>query len=302
MDDLLKLIEKLRERIDSHQAELRKNEALTRSVLIDPLLRALGWDTEDPSQVIPEWPIRSEPAKHADYALFIGREDPVIIVEAKKLGVSLSDAAEQALHYCNRDGYRYFAVTDGRLWTVYLTHKPVPLDRKKIVRFDLLEDSPIQAYRAVRGLWRQIFVSGASVSGDVAQVPKAATSLHDPPPPTVVASQRDHTVRHHTGDWIPLSILNPQSGSGPQEMRLPSGDIRGVTHWSQLVLMVTKWLMEEGHLVEKSMPIRSTDNRYVVAAQPKHNNCQRKVEMSPFPQSRDVPFGRPRVPSFRRLG
>ena len=48
LENLLTLIEKLQERIDSHGDALKKNEMLTRYALIDPLLRELGWDTEDP--------------------------------------------------------------------------------------------------------------------------------------------------------------------------------------------------------------------------------------------------------------
>ena len=55
LESLLTLVEKLRERIDDHAPLLRQNEALTRYTLIDPLLRELGWDTENPTLVIPEY-------------------------------------------------------------------------------------------------------------------------------------------------------------------------------------------------------------------------------------------------------
>ena len=60
---------------------LRQNEALTRYALIDPLLRELGWDTEDPTLVIPEY---KGVGGSADYALFSG-DKLLMIVEAKKL-------------------------------------------------------------------------------------------------------------------------------------------------------------------------------------------------------------------------
>ena len=34
---------------------LRRSEALTRYELIDPLLGELGWDTQDPDLVVPEY-------------------------------------------------------------------------------------------------------------------------------------------------------------------------------------------------------------------------------------------------------
>ena len=50
LESLLELVETLRARIDEHGPALRQSEALTRAVLVDPLLRELGWDTEDPAQ------------------------------------------------------------------------------------------------------------------------------------------------------------------------------------------------------------------------------------------------------------
>lgn len=42
MEELLRAIEEVQERIARHRAELQKSEALTRYALIDPILRALG--------------------------------------------------------------------------------------------------------------------------------------------------------------------------------------------------------------------------------------------------------------------
>ena len=53
LESLLELVETLRERIITHRAVLSQSEALTRYALIDPLLRELGWDTEDPTMVDP---------------------------------------------------------------------------------------------------------------------------------------------------------------------------------------------------------------------------------------------------------
>ena len=55
LEELHELVEALKARIDAHSVELQKSEALTRYALIDPLLRALGWDTADPSQVLVEF-------------------------------------------------------------------------------------------------------------------------------------------------------------------------------------------------------------------------------------------------------
>ena len=57
---------------------------MTRAALIDPLLRELGWDTENPALVMPEYRLGRG---YADYALLKDGK-PVMMVEAKKLGNS----------------------------------------------------------------------------------------------------------------------------------------------------------------------------------------------------------------------
>ena len=55
LDELYQTIEKLNGRMETHRDKLSQSEALTRNALVDPLLRSLGWDTEDPALVMPEY-------------------------------------------------------------------------------------------------------------------------------------------------------------------------------------------------------------------------------------------------------
>ena len=150
LDDLFTLIHELRERIDAHGAALRQSEALTRYALIDPLLRALGWNTADPALVVPEY--RSGSGS-ADYAL-LGNGKPLMMVEAKKLGTPLPAVVSQVLTYCQEEGTLHFSVTDGRLWEVYETHRPVPKDKKLVVSFDLKDQDPAEVALQALALWR----------------------------------------------------------------------------------------------------------------------------------------------------
>ena len=87
LESLHTLVGTLRQRIQAHRPALSGSEWLTRYTLIDPLLRELGWDTEDPELVIPEY---SSGGGRADYALLGNDGKPAMIVEAKKLGEPLS--------------------------------------------------------------------------------------------------------------------------------------------------------------------------------------------------------------------
>ena len=92
-----------------------------------------------------------------------------MMVEAKKLGDDLHDRARtQGVQYCIEKGTKHFAVTDGQRWEIYETHRPVPIDEKRVVELDLKSQSPsdgmpegasaVEAQRGIRscGRWRAL--------------------------------------------------------------------------------------------------------------------------------------------------
>ena len=116
LGELVGCIELLQERIRSHRDALRENETRTRMALIDPLLRALGWDVFDPGMVKPEYKVEGG---WADYALLRSDGRPAATVEAKKLGEALSSHRMQMLNYANASGIEYVGLTDGNHWELY---------------------------------------------------------------------------------------------------------------------------------------------------------------------------------------
>ena len=157
LDSFHALIQTAKERADQHAELLRRNESLTRYVLIDPLLRELGWDTGNPDEVIAEY---SAGRGRADYA-FITDGKPVIMIEAKSLGSNLHDSGlTQGITYCVDTGTPYFAVTDGMKWEVYETFKPVQTDEKILIAFDLASMMPSEAVFKALVLWKRNIQSG----------------------------------------------------------------------------------------------------------------------------------------------
>jgi len=79
--ELIDLISFLKDKIKKYEARLQRNEMLVRYAIVDPLLGALRWDTEDPEQVEPEF---STEVGLPDHALKIGGEI-VAFIEMKAL-------------------------------------------------------------------------------------------------------------------------------------------------------------------------------------------------------------------------
>ncbi len=57
MDDLERLILRIRDRIQKHSTSLLTNEAETRYALINPVLSFFGWMLDDPCHIIAELPL-----------------------------------------------------------------------------------------------------------------------------------------------------------------------------------------------------------------------------------------------------
>lgn len=117
------------------------HETRTRYVLIDPIIRALGWETHDLKQCEVEY--EQEFKGKVDYALFdrhkeiefeevdfeedeefeddLEFEDPVILIEAKNLGNDLTNTeyVQQLAEYCDEIDYGLGVLTDGRYWHLY---------------------------------------------------------------------------------------------------------------------------------------------------------------------------------------
>ena len=130
LDDLQAIIEKLQNMIEAHRDYLSRHETRTRQVLIDPLLRELGWEVSDPAAIELEYTVKLQYTvgkKWADYTLMFKDESmsdtdpkPVAVIEAKPLGSDLEDdEMMQVLNYANRDGIDYMIVTDGDRWEMY---------------------------------------------------------------------------------------------------------------------------------------------------------------------------------------
>ena len=67
-DALVGSIAALQGRIARDHATIGADETRTRMVIVDPLLKALGWDTADPAMVVSEYRVEGGGGT-ADYAL-----------------------------------------------------------------------------------------------------------------------------------------------------------------------------------------------------------------------------------------
>ena len=253
LESLLECVNEIRKRIDAHGPALRKSEAQTRYALIDPLLRVLGWDTQDPNLVVPEY---NSGNGRADYALFSGGK-PAMMVEAKSLDTPLQGVVAQGVQYCVMEGTGHFSVTDGRHWEIYETYKAVPIDEKRVVSFDLKGQSPAEICLQALALWRPSVEVGRVGPGCAPVVVSISDQPTQPEPPQPPPPMHD---------WTSLVELEPESGDpSPIEVMFPDGLTSDLGSWRSMLVKVTDWLIGKGRARDRS-PLPNSILRYIQAS------------------------------------
>jgi len=239
MEKLLKVIETVRARIQRHGETLRRNEMLTRYALVDPVLRALGWDTEDPDQVVPEFQTdvgRPDYILRSDQGFQVG-------VEAKRYGSdekTFDDARRKALPLFQEQNIRYYVITDGDRWVIWDISRPREERPHPIVDVRVSQDSAGEVTRALLALWRPAMPSV------------------EPAPKSVVPGLEEPRRPLPGPDWVSLAELERrrkqrQWKSGqPQQIRFPDGKTEVITSWRRLLVAVGQWalpkLQQKGRL------------------------------------------------------
>jgi hypothetical protein len=143
MTELRNVLETVKQRIDRYGSK-GINEQDTKAALVQPVLRALGWDVEDLDDVQREYKIRRQD-KPVDYAVFLEGEAR-LFVEAKALGQNLDDRkwANQIMGYAGVAGVGWVVLTDGNEYRLYNSHAAVPIE-KKLFRTVQIATDPINA-------------------------------------------------------------------------------------------------------------------------------------------------------------
>ena len=264
-DDLVHVIETLKERIGAHRQSLQSNETRTRMALIDPLLRALGWDTEDPALVLPEY----ESSGRADYALLGGAGKPSAVIEAKRLGESLANHRGQMVNYANMSGIPYAGLTDGNIWEFYDVFDRKPLEERRLLHVSIANDAAHECALKLLLLWRANLASGQPIQPSTPVLADSA-ELQPPPSPPAPSSSKPVSPPSSEG-WIALTEFDTTAGAqAPEAIRFPDGEeVSTRKSWRSVVEDTGKWLDRQG-LIRPGSTIPSGRERHILHHSPVH--------------------------------
>lgn len=251
---LRQCIEELANRLKQHEHLLQHSEIQTRYTLIDPLLRALGWNTEDPMLVRLDGPELANSELFQPYALLY-EEEVCLALKTEALDSDLTQTRAQ--RHDLRNFVTYVAVTDGRRWEVYATHVLGAAEKDLVLEFDIL-GPPAETARRANFLQRSLIVPCAPL---VEVVP---------------LSEAVEVYELATEPLLLTELYLPEDTKGPltKWKRVP------VENWGDLCVKVVEHLVSLGKLGPSHCPIRRpmSRHRYFVNSRPNHSDG------SPFEQ------------------
>ncbi len=267
----------MRQRIDRHRDYIGGHETRTRQLLIDPMLRVLEWDLEDPAQVHLEF--KSESGK-PDYAL-LSNDQVVAVIEAKALGKNLEASPGQIIRYgTDQDlpDLRLVCKSDGDRWFIY-TVRPISGDEAKL---DISKREPLESAQTFMRLFRDAFADALGSSrGYYADDGNGEnpSSIEDQPYSYPGSDFPDHQRhRNELGEGWRSVADRTFSPTGRRAVAVSFADDRfEVKNLTDAFVEIIRRLAVQGLLTRNHCPIKSTEGgaKYVVATEPLHENGNR---------------------------
>ena len=297
MGNLKENLEAVREKIKKHRDLYSSNEESVRYQIVNPILRSLGWDLENPELVLPN--ISTEEGS-PDYTLIKNGKN-VLFIEAKKLSVDIEDKGviKQLAKYCFGEGMRYGLLTNGALWTLFRAFQEgttmaeriiwkIDLENDELVavtrRFNIVArdniekvDELMTKLKILDEIWQSSLDQPKEIISGLVSVFRKLT-LEGYPDYKYEDQELEDFIDERIKDLLSPSLeISPISSSGqldPSISRLSkmkigdnSFDIRNS---NDILVNTAEWLIRQGKLRKSDCPVVIGPKRNLMNAEPKH--------------------------------
>ncbi|RTQ53461.1 hypothetical protein EJV47_01605 [Hymenobacter gummosus] len=272
---LISVIQSVRLQAVNNADLLKKNEAATRAALIDPILRALGWDTANVRMVEPEHVVANK--QKLDYLLKDAAGTVAVVIEAKCLHEQLDKLGHvgAAIGYAFSLKPRRLFITDGLQWHYYSPAHS---------QFHPMETINLQEADAATAALELVGWLDAAQFGYFSQLqpgyPLPAPPLREPAVAEAAAAKsraRAPKVGKPTkaeavpDGFVPLTQVNTlqlQPGQKPTQLRLPDGTVQPVKTWKDVLVRACEFVLENRPDLSIPFPDRAGKKTKLFAHQP----------------------------------
>jgi len=233
-----------------YQDTLQVNESSTRAVLIDPILRTLGWDTGNPYMVEVEKMIEKG---RVDYALYDVNREIKIIIEAKKLGTNLNEKETylSLVKYAFASGVSDIFLTDGLIWHHFTEFSPGNHDPSNILSLKEMPHVEIAAYFVQRldaaRYWpeeKNVDQLSQNVSQLEKEINRILLDLSKSKQVDLTGEESIDNREDITPNLIKLSDIGNATRSKPSLLQLPDGTSVPVNSWTDVLSQCCSYTLE----------------------------------------------------------
>lgn len=300
MNNLNEVLGIVVEKIKKFHSLYEQNEMAVRDQLVNPLLRFLGWNPENPEEVQPN--VSTEEGI-PDYSL-IKDGKKILFVEAKKLSVDIEQrqVMSQLAKYSFGEGTKYGILTNGAVWILVRSFEEGTKLTERIVWKADLENEKLQSVlRKLPTISKDNIEQIEILVKKVQILNEIWTSLLDEPEemikgliPAVKALIGEgypnyqfndaeiedfltEKVKEITSGMIEPSVIAEPEGysdTGQREKRLEkmklSGEIFEIRSANEILINTANWLVKKGNLKISDCPVAAGPKRFLVNKEPKH--------------------------------
>jgi len=300
MNNLNEVLAQIVEKIKMYRSLYEQNEMAVRDQIVNPILRNLGWNPENPAEVQPN--VRIEEGV-PDYSL-IKDGKKILFVEVKKLSVDIEqrEVIRQLAKYSFSEGTTYGVLTNGALWILFKSFEEGKTLTERIVwKTDLENEGLPTVIRKIMTISKtniehiEILVKKVQILDEIWQ------SLLDDPEEMirglipVVKSlinqgypdyQFDDTeIEDLLKERVKEIILSPSEGENESEMTeepIPwrvenlrkmklKSDVFELRYSFEILVNTANWLIKNGKIRPSDCPIGiGRSKRYLINKEPKH--------------------------------
>ncbi len=291
---LKETLEMVVKRMKNYRSFYEQNEMAVRDQIVNPILKALGWNPENPEEVQPNvYTDEGVP----DYTL-IKNNNKVLFVEAKKLSVDIEqkDVIRQLAKYCFGEGMKYGVLTNGAIWILFRAFQEGTTISERIVWKTDIEsdeltasirrlgtiskdnidniDRLIKKFTILDDIWRSLLEKPEEfVRALIPVIEKLIKERY--PDYEFDALEIQNFLKERIKELIARTKVSPAPQPKPpvegQPRRMKIGnDVFEIKYSYEILINTAEWLIKKGKLKRSDCPIQIGRKRYLINTEPKH--------------------------------
>jgi hypothetical protein len=299
MNNLNEVLAPLVEKIKKFRSLYEQNEMAVRDQIVNPILRNLGWNPENPEEVQPN--VSTEEGV-PDYSL-LKNGKKILFIEAKKMGVDIEkrEVIRQLAKYSFSEGTKYGVLTNGAVWMLIrsfeegttlterivwkidLENEELPAVLRKITAISKTNIEHIEALvkkvQILDEIWQSLLDEPEEMIKGLMPVVKSIISqgypdyqFEDTEIEDLLKERVKEIISGPSGEEASFEISRepiPWREGRPRKMKL-KGEVFKLRNSFEILVNTANWLIKNGKLKASDCPVAAGHKRNLINKEPKH--------------------------------